>query len=95
MEGRCRHVASLLKAPFLLFPGGFRPAAQDSPAFERRSVPKCPDIRYRLRKGWPGYRNSMDLQGCSLRAPLRRRNAAIVVRIRKKVVDDSVLVYYM
>jgi hypothetical protein len=37
----------------------------------------------------------MDLQGCGLQAPLRLRNATIVVKKHNKVVDDSVLVYYM
>ena len=50
------HVSSLFEASSVFLPGGPRAGLRHGPAYERRGGPRRPGLRYRVRKGWQGYR---------------------------------------
>ena len=56
-QGSFKLVSSLFEASHFFLPPGSRAGHRCGPAAEQRGVPRCPAMRYRLRKGWRGYRS--------------------------------------
>ena len=79
-------LAGPLALPSFFLPRCPRTGHRFCPASERRGVPKCPSLRYRVRKGWKGYRELTNFKPATCpgavagQAFLDSRAAALIMR---------------